>query len=398
MSEGPEPVETNPVDPGSPAVVFAVPDGKKISLGAPSLISLANGRLLVAFDQMGPDVKKLHGKKGHNARRNRWMQGCVMSSGDGGTTWQRVATYPFRHASLFRDGGDVYLLGEASGGLCLMRSPDGGGSWSSPMELTGDLDLWLAPTPVRQEGNSWLVPCLVPSEGGLGLTVWRAPRGASLMNRKAWSQGPVSAPLSKWIPAASGSGCGIPQGNMAPAWRDPLLIRISDGAHPWQEDGVLHMLGAARSGRQHWAALMRLNTRDLSLTTQSTPEGEPWIWIPCPGGHQKFDLFFDESSRLFWVTGSLGMPGLPLGRDVAQDAGLRRLGLWSSDNLVDWRYVSEVVSGPSGPSGIRCDPATTVCRNDLVWVCRAGGAKSRNARDTLQLLCGRIPDFRTKNA
>jgi len=382
---------------GSPLVIYEVPEGKKISVGAPNLIVLANGRLLVAFDLMGPDVKKLHGKKGHNTKRNRWMQGCVMSSSDGGSSWQRVATYPFRRASLFRDGGDVYLLGEASGGLSLMRSPDGGASWSSPMELTGDLDLWLSPTTVLTGGECWLIPCLVPSEGGMGLTVWKAPRGASLMNRKAWTQGPVSPPLSSWVSDVSGSGCGIPQGGMAPAWRDPVLIQVMDSRHPWRQEGVLHLLAATRSGRQHWASLMCMNTKDTSWSTQSTPEGKPWIWVPCPGGQEKFNILFDDSSHQYWLVGSRGISGLPLGREVSQEAGLHNIGLWSSENLVDWQLTASVIRGGEGPEGICCDPSAAINGNDLVWVCRAGGAKCRNARETRRLLCGRIADFRSKS-
>ena len=58
---------------GALSVVYSVPEGKRISVGAPSLISLANGKLLAAFDQTGPDVKGLNGKKGHDAKRNCWM-------------------------------------------------------------------------------------------------------------------------------------------------------------------------------------------------------------------------------------------------------------------------------------------------------------------------------------
>jgi len=380
----------------APAVVFEVPAGKKISVGAPNLIVLANGRLLVAFDQMGPDVKKLHGKKGHNSKRNRWMQGCVMSSSDGGSSWQRVATYPFRRASLFRDGGDVYLLGEASGGLSLMRSPDGGTSWSSPMELTSDLDLWLSPTTVRAEGDTWVIPCLVPAEGGMGLTVWKAPRGASLMNRKAWTQGPVSPPLSKWVGSSPSAGCGVPQGGMAPAWRDPVLFRIADSQHPWHTDGVLHMVASTRSGRQHWASVMRLNLQDFSWSAQQTPEETPWIWIPCPGGHEKFELMMDESHHRFWLMGCCGVSGLPLGRSVSQEAGLHRIGLWSSDNLVDWQTAGKITVGEDGPEGIRCDPAAALSGKDLFWVCRAGGEGSRNARETRRILCGSVRGFRSK--
>lgn len=382
---------------GPETVVYAVPDDKRISVGAPSLIALPNGKLLAAFDQTGPDVKGLNGKKGHDAKRNRWMQGRVMASGDGGATWQLAATFPFRRASLFRDGGDVYLLGEASGGLCLMRSPDGGGSWSAPLELTGDLDLWLAPTAPLADGESWFVPALVPSGGGMGVTTFRAPRGASLMNRKAWTQGPVSAPLAQLLPIQSGTGCGVPLGGTAPAWRDPVLVKVVDPKHPWHAAGVLHVLGATQSGRQHWAAVARLATADLALAPQTDPDGAPWIWLPVPGGHEKFDLFYDELSRTYWLTGSRGLPGLPLGALAAREEGLHRLGLWASENLADWRLAASLVAGGDGPAGIRCDPAAAVCGNDLVWVCRAGGARSRNARETAQITCGRVPLFRARN-
>ena len=397
MSE-PRASETTESKKAVGGLVFSVPEGKRISVGAPSLIALANGRLLVAFDQTGPDVKGLNGKKGHDAKRNRWMQGRAMSSGDGGATWQLAATYPFRRASLFRDGGDVYLLGEASGGLCLMRSPDGGSSWSAPMELTGDLDLWLAPTSVISDGDSWFVPCLIPSGGGMGLTVFRAPKGASLMNRKAWAQGPVSVPLSQLVPNVPNAGFGVPQGGAALAWRDPLLVKIPDPKHPWHGEGILHVLGATSSGRQHWAAMMKLATADLALAPQAAPDGEPWVWLPVPGGHEKFDLFYDEPSRQHWLVGSRGASGLPLGQKASQEDGLHRIGLWSSDNLVDWLFAAPVVSGGEGPAGIRCDPSAAVCGNDLFWVCRAGGSQSRNARETMQLFCGRVANFRSRNA
>ncbi len=388
--------ETTEVRKPVPAVVFSVEEGKRITVGAPSLIALANGRLLAAFDQAGPDVKGLNGKKGHDAKRGRWMQGRVMSSGDGGATWQLAVTYPFRRASLFRDGGDVYLVGEASGGLCLMRSPDGGGSWSAPMELSPDLDLWLSPTPPLAAGDFWLLPCLASSGGGMGLTVFRAPRGASLMNRKAWTQGPVSPPLAQFLPAAAGAGFGVPQSGATLAWRDPVLVRISDPSHPWHGADAAHVLGATGSGRQHWAAVLRLSVAELTLGAQAAPGGEPWVWLPMPGGHEKFDLFRDEGSRQHWLLGSRGGAGLPLGAGASQEGGLHRIGLWSSENLVDWSFAAPVISGGEGPAGIRCDPSAAVCGSDLAVACRAGGVQSRNARETTQVLCVRIPNFRSK--
>ena len=97
--------------PAGEMTVFTVPADQRISVGAPSLVALPNGKLLVAFDQSGPDVKALPGKKGQDVQRGRWVQGRVMVSSDAGATWKLAATYPFRNASLFRDGGDLYLLG-----------------------------------------------------------------------------------------------------------------------------------------------------------------------------------------------------------------------------------------------------------------------------------------------
>ncbi len=376
------------------AVVHAVADGLRISVGAPSLIALPNGKLLAAFDQTGPDVKSLSGKKGHDAKRNRWMQGLVMCSGDGGATWQRVAAYPYRRASLFRDGGDVYLLGEASGGLCLMRSPDGGASWSAPMELTGDLDLWLSPTTVTAAGDFWHVPCLVPVDGEPVLTVWRAPRGASLMNRKAWSQGPVSPSLPAVAAGIPPGGCGVPWPGASPSWRHPILLHISDETHPWHGPHTLHLLANAGCGREHWAALMRVDMGDSSFAVQAAGDGPPWLWLPLPGGHAQFDVLHDDASRRFWLTGSRGDPGLALGRAAGRDSGARHLGLWASANGVDWAFAGPVVSGGDGPSGIRCDPSAAVSGSDLFVACRAGGPASRHARETSQVLCTRVERFR----
>ena len=392
--------EALPVKAGSdagPAVVYSVEEGKRISFGPPSLLALPNGKLLAAFDQAGPDVKGLNGKKGHDAKRNRWMQGLVLSSGDGGVSWQRVATYPFRRASLFRDGGDVYLLGEASGGLCLMRSPDGGSSWSAPMELTGDLDVWLSPARMESDGDCWIMACMAPAGGGeLGITCWRAPRGASLMNRKAWSQGPVSPPLGVLFAGAMETACGVPWPRSTPAWRHPALVRLIASGHPWHEGKTLHLLAPAACGREHWALMARVDLAHLEVKPLSAGEHLPWAWLPLPGGHAKFDILADEPTRSHVLVGSRGSSGLAVGKDAERDGHSRRLGAWTSENLVDWRFCGPVLSGGEGPSGIRCDPSSAICGNDLVVVCRAGGPGSRNARETTQVLFTRLMEFRSR--
>ncbi|NLB66515.1 MAG: exo-alpha-sialidase [Lentisphaerae bacterium] len=373
--------------------VFAVPEGKRISVGPPSLLALPNGKLLAAFDQTGPDVKGLPGKKGLDPRRNRWMQGRVMASSDGGATWGLSATYPFRHASLFRDGGDVYLLGEASGGLRLMRSPDGGGSWSAPLELSGDLELWCAPTAVVAQDAWWHVPCLAPSDGDWGVMVWQAPRGASLMNRKAWTAGPVSAPLARW--AGGGGGCAVPWPGARPSWRFPVVFPEVNAGHPWHGGGRLQMVAPAGLGREHWAARAVMDAEGR-IAPQMIGEGEPWLWTPWPGGHAKFDLALDEMSGRYWLAGSRGQARMTVGRGAGGEAAQRRIGVWASNGLEEWLPAAEVAGSEEGPAGVRCDPALAIAGGDLVVAYRAGGAQSRRARETARIGCVRLEKLRTQ--
>lgn len=393
MIESDKPAAAEASRPTGEMTVYVVPEGQRVSVGAPSLVALPNGKLLAAFDQSGPDVKGLSGKKGQDVRRGRWVQGRVMMSSDAGATWTLSATYPFRDASLFRDGGDLYVLGELSGGLCLMRSPDGGGSWSAPIDLSNDLPVVCSPTTVVPCGDWWHVPCLVPAGSDrAGLVVWRAARGASLMNRKAWTAGPVSPPLADWMPAEPGA-CGVPWPGATPKWRHPRMMPEVDGDHPWHVGGQLQLLSPAGCGREHWAVRVGV-AEDGRMAPQMLEGDTPWLWMPLPGGHAKFDLIRDETTGRYWVAGSRGQTHLAVGRAAGHENGRHRLGVWSSANLAEWTLVAEPVQGGEGPGGIRCDPSLAIVGGDLVLVYRSGGPQSRRARETSQVLCSRVEQFR----
>lgn len=61
---------------------------------------------------------------------------------------------------------------------------------------------------------------------------------------------------------------------------------------------------------------------------------------------------------------------------------------------MEWRYLGLLFSGGEGPDGLRADPSIAFCGNSLAAVCRAGGPRSRNDRDSQRILCRRIGDFR----
>lgn len=369
-----------------------VPAAARLSLECPHVLALPNGKWLVSFDQTGPDVKDQPGKKKQDDRR-RWMQGRVYASSDEGATWKLSATYPFRRATLFRDGGDVYLLGEAAGALQLMRSPDGGGSWSAPMELTSpsaDRGLLLAPGAIEAVESSWMLAVRVPSGDGLGLQLYRAPRGASLMNRKAWTAGPVGDPMppaGAWRPDA---GFAVPVGSAKPGWRNPVPVFVPSSV---AGEPLVVVPGATSSGRAGWCVWMQTDPVSLRAAPVRTPDGEPWYWRPWPGGHDTFAVARDPASGLYALAAQQPTgPAWPA--RAAAAATRRRIGLWASDDLVDWRPLGTLFAGGDTPDGLRADPAIAFSGGSLVAVCRAGGPASRNDRDGRRILCRRIPDFR----
>lgn len=371
-------------------VVCEAAADRKLSLESPHVLALPNGKWLVAFDQSGPDVKDQPGKKKQDARR-RWMQGRVLASSDGGATWKLSATYPFRRATLFRDGGDVYLAGEASGALELMRSPDGGGSWSEPMELVSGHDLLLAPGAVEAVESSWLLAARVPSGDGLGLRLYRAPRGASLMNRKAWTAGPAGDPMppaAAWRPDA---GFAVPVASAKPGWRNPIPVFVPSAV---AGEPLVVLPGATACGRPGWCLWMQTDPVSLRAAPLRTPDGDPWYWRPWPGGHDTFAVARDPASGLYALAAQCADgPAWPA-RAAAAMPPRRRIGLWVSADLMDWRPCGLLFAGGEGPDGLRADPAIAFCGNALVAVCRAGSSSSRGDRDSRRILCRRIDDFR----
>jgi len=103
-------------------------------MGRPCLLALPSGRLIAAFDQYGPGVRGLPGAKGKFERLNRWLQGKIFISTDRGKNRSFRQDFPFANPRLFRDSTNIYLLGHADA-LMIMRSCNGGETWSKPVEL-----------------------------------------------------------------------------------------------------------------------------------------------------------------------------------------------------------------------------------------------------------------------
>jgi hypothetical protein len=413
-------------------LVFETSFTDRVFTGNPSVLALPAGRLIVAADQTGPGVRGLPGAKGKLEHFNRWLQGRIYVSGDHGKTWSLRADFPFCNPCLFRDGNTVYLLGHDDN-VQILKSLDGGETWSKPVALTreggyGDLHTHSPASVLAAHGAlhaAFLRISDFSARGSLASRAapvfFRAPQNSVLTSPKAWA---ISAPgptLSEFLSPATPTGVGIPffplgpngagepvgRGRWAnpPGWSALHLVQVHDPDHAWftGEAQRLHLLAQSDLHRPNWAILGAVApdaAGHLRLQQEKTAAGKPWLCLPLPGGHAKFDLFYDEPSSLYWLVSNLCVGSLTRPDRLPEtQAGLpcdemHRVQLHFSRNLADWCFAGLVCAG-AGPADARRSCAVSVRGGDLSVVCASGGPASRNSADTTRITHHLVPDFRS---
>lgn len=409
-----------------PVTVARVPSADRVYLGHPSVLALPGGRILAAVDYQGPDVRGLGGQMSRYADTNFWMQGRLFASADEGQTWTQKADFPFAHPCLFRDGNQVYLLGQR-GGLVIMRSPDGGETWSKPTEIQakgGFAGAWaLSPCSVLRANGHLNVALLVTRAdvrrrvmyNTLEPALMRAPEGMNLTVSKSWTWSEPSVTLDQWAPWDAMDGLGLPFFDSAPAagqatpgrappfrpcWTYPHAAHIADPRHHWHDPlgRTVHVLFAADTQRGNLAALARCTAGDdgaLRFTPQVCPSGKRQIFLPLPGGNRKFHLVADETAGVTWLLSNQvrnsmqradgnSRPG-----QAAEQTHLLQLSF--SSNLVDWAPAGWVAGTPTDPL---TDPAMDIRGKDLAVVACARDAEDKGNRHVKRLVFGLVRDFR----
>jgi hypothetical protein len=114
-------------------IVFHNPDRERYVEG-PGLVRLDDGSLVAVV----PVVPREEWSK---ERRATQSVTHILRSGDGGQTWQPASQLPYYSAAPFLHGGALYLLTNKGGtkvrndDLLLLKSADGGKTWSEPVTL-----------------------------------------------------------------------------------------------------------------------------------------------------------------------------------------------------------------------------------------------------------------------
>lgn len=230
-------------------------------------------------------------------RRAEHSRVHIVRSGDGGQSWQAAAELPYYAAVPWVHEGALYLFANKGGSefrnddLLLLRSNDGGTTWSQPVTLFKG-HFWNCHTGivVRHGRIYWAVDDL-----SFGMA-WRGPRvvvgdlSADLMDAAAWRMSnPVPYP-------------GTPE-----ALVNPLF---ADSASKYLEPNVIDVCGKLRvlatvkpKGQSTTGLCAVLDIADDGETV----ELQFTQFHPMPGGQLKFCVIRDDESGMFWATANLAV-------------------------------------------------------------------------------------------
>jgi hypothetical protein len=220
----------------------------------------------------------------------------LLRSVDEGKTWQPLSDLPYYSAAPWLHDGHLYLFANQPGAksrnddLLLLRSDDGGKTWSEPVTLFKG-HYWNCHTGMAIRNNHlyWAVD-------DLSLGKDRGPRvvvgdlSADLMNPGSWRlSNPVAFP-------------GIPEQLTNPKFAELPSQYLEPNVI--NSNGRIRVLAAVKAHRQTTAGLCAVLDLD---DTPATPKLTFTQYSPMPGGQLKFCVIRDEPSRMFWATANLSV-------------------------------------------------------------------------------------------
>jgi hypothetical protein len=259
---------------------------KAVCVGTPDIIQLPSGRLIASMelwlkrptsgDEGGIDYP-------HHCK--------VKASDDGGRTWKQLSTNGITWGSLFCIKGALHMIGNDphKRDIRIIRSPDGGKTWSDPVVLFDDSRYHGSATPVHVK-DRFVYRAFEDMDRGSASLVVAGDLSKELLDPAAWRMSNKVEPPRN-TPSLSRNASAKPSGR--------------DSAGNWFLEGnVVEIRGEL---------YVLLRTRiDVQLTAGMTSvckledDGEMMHYrfvqfYPMPGGQNKFKILYDDVSGLYWT-------------------------------------------------------------------------------------------------
>lgn len=398
------PGQNDPLPAGPPPgiVVAETPSPQDRFIGSPSIVVLPDGDYLASHDWFGSGATSP-------------VTTEIYRSSDRGATWARLAGVPYVHfATLFVQGGDVYLLGTSinrnPGYIAIHRSRDGGVTWTAASgATTGRLffparggAFACAPTPVLVSGGRiWkayteTADVSLPGGAGQRAMLISAPVEADLLDAANWIRTNAIAFDPIWLNARrpgwqEGNAVPLPGGGVAALFRIDAFR--GDSATACAVAG-----GAAGIPRYELAALVRGDGFTRVAFTPNANDG----WVHLPGGAAKFTIRHDPVSGRYWsIVNKITAAATDCTTIFALAPSMQRnvLALVSSPDLRTWTEHCRLLRWREGETVTQRDRTGfqyvdwQFDGDDIVYVSRTGWGAHR-AHDANYLTFHRAAGFR----
>lgn len=400
--------------------VFESPSPTDIYTFSPALCVLDSGRIIATSDWYGSGLSK-YTPVGYDEPQNWEYLGRVAYSDDGGKTWKYPFDGPFLFAQPFKSGKDVYIVARSSidHSLVVYRSQDEGKTWSEGVTL--DSRTWhSAPTaPIYKDGYIYMTmeiasqsaikkgysgrACLAP-------ILMRAKEGEDLTKKENWafsSEMAYSDVVEDSMASNALNYTGIPYQTGTEAdvgWLEGNVIQIYDKNHQWYDESgktfYIYLRGSTLGNG--FAAIMKVVEGEdgkMLPSIVSAPSGKAQIFIPMPGGNDKFYILYDTESARYWLLSNYVDDSMAKKTTISPDrtgdpANQRdKLALYFSKNAVDWSFAGFVSCGKSEKEA-RSYASMAIEGKDLLVLSRSGDENAESSHNTNIITLHRVKNFR----
>ncbi len=212
-------------------------------------------------------------------------------------------------------------------------------------------------------------------------------------------------------------------------WLEGHVVQLADSTHALHEDTATsktyHLFLRTTTGKTNYAALAKVVEQGTTsggtwqpgaMTTSlvkspahtvggSLVPGKHLLFLPFPGGHQRFHVLYDPpdsnvpNSGYYWMVGA--QPVTSLTRfdrlpDTKFNSALQhrhRLVLHFSKNMIDWCFAG-VVDASVDPQHSRSEAGMAFHGNDLVMLARSADHNTSSAHDNNMITFHRVQNFR----